>query len=59
MLEDPQKFLMTIFINSLKKKTTKLAFLDLANSKRNKIRNFGYVTSVLVTVADGSMVGRP
>ena len=31
--------------------------MDLANIKRNKVRNFGYGSPDLVTVADGFMVG--
>ena len=41
MLEEPQKFLTFNFIISFKKQTPKLAFWDLANIRRNKVRKFG------------------
>ena len=38
MLEDPQKFSTSNFFNFLKNKRQKLAFWDLGNMERNKVR---------------------
>ena len=59
MFENPQIFLTTIFFNFFEKQTSKLAFWDLVNIKRNKVRNFGYGSPDLVTAADRFMVGGP
>ena len=45
------------FFQFFEKQIPKLAFWDLANIKRKKVRNFGYNSPDLVAAADRFMVG--
>ena len=57
LVAGPQKILDINFFQFFEKQTPKLAFWDLANIERNKVRKFGQHSSDHATAADGFMVG--
>ena len=54
----PKTFDVNLF-QFFEKQTPKLAFWDLANMDRNKVRKFGQHSPDHATAADGFMVGGP
>ena len=54
----PKIFKVQVF-QFFEKQTPKLAFWDLANMERIKVRKFGQHSPDHATAADGFMLGRP
>ena len=56
MLEDPQKISTSKILNFLEKKCQKWLYWVLANTKRNKVMNFGEPSPCSVETVHGFMV---